>query len=218
MGTYYPESKVEISGFVAKYYDTIMNVITLGKYSSLIQKAIQLMQINPNDKILDLGAGTGRNACLMMKYLSEQGELIGLDISQEMIDQFKKNCAQFPNANIINKRIDQDLDYKEHFDKVFISFVLHGFPQNVREVIVRNAFKALKNGSSFFILDYNEFSMRKMPFYLRIPFKRIECKYAFDFIEMDCKKMLSLAGFKNFEEHLFLSGYVRLLSGMKVSA
>lgn len=218
MGTYYPESKVEISGFVAKYYDTIMNVITLGKYSSLIQKAIQLMQINPNDKILDLGAGTGRNACLMMKYLSEQGELIGLDISQEMIDQFKKNCAQFPNANIINKRIDQDLDYKEHFDKVFISFVLHGFPQNVREVIVRNAFKALKNGSSFFIFDYNEFSMRKMPFYLRIPFKRSECKYAFDFIEMDCKKMLSLAGFKDFEEYFFLSGYVRLLSGMKVSA
>jgi demethylmenaquinone methyltransferase/2-methoxy-6-polyprenyl-1,4-benzoquinol methylase len=217
MSPYYPDSKVEISGFTAKHYDTIMDIITLGSYSLMIQKAIQLMRINPADKILDLGAGTGRNACLMMKYLSKDGELIGLDISQEMIEQFKKKCAQFPNASIINKRIDQDTGYKQYFDKVHISFVLHGFPEKIREQITRNAFNALKSGSEFFILDYSEFSIKEMPFYLRIPFKRIECKYAFDFIEIDRKKMLSSAGFTNFEEHFFMRGYVRLLRCVKPS-
>ena len=69
----------------------------------------------------------------------------------------------------------------------------------------------------FFILDYNEFLLKKMPFYSRIPFKLIECPYAFDFIEKDWKEMLAGEGFSSFEEHLFFGGYIRLLKGVKVS-
>ena len=216
MGTYYPESKVEVSGFNARHYDMLLDMITLGRYSSMIRKAIRLMGIRPADKILDLGTGTGRNACLMRRYFSSRGEFIGLDISEEMISQFKKNCADFPNIKIINERIDQDLAYERYFDKVFISFVLHGFPQKARNKIIRNAFKALKKGGEFFILDYNEFSLNEIPFYLRIAFKLMECSYAFDFIEKDWKKILSLQGFNDFSEHLFFSNYIRLLKGVKV--
>jgi len=212
---YYPESKVEVSGFIAKHYDLVMDIITLGNYSSFIRKAVRLMGIRPDDKILDLGAGTGRNACLMMRYLSAKGELVALDISEEMISQFKKNCGHFSNAAIINKRIDQDLGYEGYFEKVFISFVLHGFPQEARDQIIKNAFRALKKDGTFFILDYNEFSLEEMPFYLRIPFKLIECPYAFDFIEKDWKQILSSQGFSNFREHPFFGGYGRLLSGVK---
>jgi len=216
MCAYYPESKVEVSGFIARHYDMIMDAILLGRYSSMIRKAIHLMDIGSADRILDLGAGTGRNAYLMTRYFSLRGELIGLDISKEMIFQFKKNFADLPNIKIINARIDQDLAYERYFDKVFISFVLHGFPQKARNRIIRNAFKALKKGGEFFILDYNEFSVNEMPFYLRVTFKFIECPYAFDFIERDWKKILFLHGFDDFREHLFFSSYVRLLKGVKV--
>ncbi|MCK4397317.1 class I SAM-dependent methyltransferase [candidate division WOR-3 bacterium] len=216
MGTYYPESKVEVSGFNARHYDMLLDMITLGRYSSFIRKAIRLMRIRSADKILDLGAGTGRNACLMVRYFSSRGELIGFDISKEMISQFKKNCMDFPNIRIINGRIDEDLVYERYFDKVFISFVLHGFPQKARNQIIRNTFKALKEGGEFFILDYNEFSLNEIPFYLRIAFKLMECPYAFDFIEKDWKKILSLRGFSDFREHFFFSGYIRLLTGVKV--
>lgn len=216
MSAYYPESRVELGGFFAKHYDVIMNGISFGMYSSFMREAIQLMEIKPDDKILDLGAGTGRNACRMMEYLSTEGEVVGLDITEEMIAQFEKNCADFPNAKIINKRIDLDLDYEEHFDKVFISFVLHGFPQNVRKQIIKNAFQALQKGGEFFILDYNEFSLNEMPFYSRTFFKWIECPYAFDFIEKDWKRILSMQGFGDFWEHLFFSGFIRLLRGVKV--
>ena len=217
MSNYYPESKVEISGIAAKYYDTLMNVITLGRYSFFIQKTILLMKIKPNHKIIDLGAGTGRNACLMMKQLSTKGEVVGLDISEDMIVQFNKNCAEFSNAKVIYKRIDQDLDYEMYFDKAFISFVLHGFPQEARKQIIGNAFKALKKNGEFFILDYNEFSLKEMPFYLKIPFKFAECPYAFDFIEKDWKKILAGEGFSYFEEYLFFNKYIRLLKAKKIS-
>ncbi|GAG75744.1 unnamed protein product [marine sediment metagenome] len=217
MCAYYPESKVEINGFTAKYYDILMNIITFGAYSSLMQKAIRLMGIKSNDRIIDLGAGTGKNACLMMKYLSTKGELIGLDISSEMNAQFKRKCAGLINAKIINQRIDKPLPYEDEFDKAFTSFVLHGFPQEVRRQIIRNTFKALKKYGEFFILDYNEFSLKGIPFYLKIPFEFIECPYAFDFIEKDWQKILAEEGFNRFEKHLFFGGYIRLLKGVKVS-
>ena len=174
------------------------------------------MKIKPEHRIIDLGAGTGRNACLMMKQLSTEGELVGLDISEVMIAQFKKNCAEFDNAKVINKRINQDLDYKMYFDKAFISFALHGFPQEARKQIIRNAFRALKKNGEFYILDYNELSLKEMPFYLKIPFKFVECPYAFDFIEKDWKKILAEEGFNQFEEYIFFKKFIRLLKGKKI--
>ena len=215
MNDYYPESKVEIHGFVAKHYDILMNTITLGRYSSFIQKIIWLMKIKPEHKIIDLGAGTGRNACLMVKYLSSKGKVVGIDISREMISQFQKKCAAFPNAEIIYARVDQSLPFKGEFDKVFISFVLHGFPQNIREVIVKNAFEMLKSDGDFYILDYSEVSFKLLPFYGKALFKLIECPYAFDFIERDWEHILENHDFCGFEEFFFFKDYVRLLKAQK---
>jgi len=215
MGSYYPESKVEINGFMARYYDALLNIATFGRYSTFIKKSIELMEIKPEDRILDLGTGTGRNACLMTEYLSKNGKLIGVDISREMISQFKKKCANYPNVKIIRARVDKSLPFKEKFDRVFIAFVLHGFPQDIRTLIVKNVFETLKSNGNFFILDYNEFSYKKMPLYLRILFKGIECPYAFDFIERDWKQILADYNFTGFEQYLFFKGYVRLLKAEK---
>lgn len=215
MGSYYPESKVEINGCMARHYDALLNIATFGQYSPFITKSIELMDIKPEDRILDLGTGTGRNACLMTKHLSKKGKVIGIDISQEMISQFKKRCGNYPNAKIIHARVDQSLPLTQDFDKVFISFVLHGFPQYVRALIIKNAFEVLKSNGRFFVLDYNEFSYKEMPFYLKILFKLIECPYAFDFIERDWKKILQQHGFDYFKEHHFFRGYIRLLSAKR---
>ena len=212
----YPKSKVEVKGFMAAHYDAILNLATFGRYSPFIERAIGLMRISPQDKILDLGAGTGRNACLMMKYLSGDGELVGIDICDEMISQFQNRCRNFHNAEIIKARVDQPLPLKNRkkFDKVFISFVLHGFPQEVREKVMNSVFEVLKEDGIFFVLDYNEFSYKKMPFYAKIPFKLIECSYAFDFIKRDWRKILAKTGFKDFEQYIFFD-YIRLLKAQK---
>ncbi|MCD6505694.1 class I SAM-dependent methyltransferase [Candidatus Poribacteria bacterium] len=211
---YYPKSKVELHGFMAYHYDLMLDIVTLGGYPPFIRRVIGLMGIEPKDRILDLGAGTGRNACLMMGYLSSEGELIGVDISDEMISQFLRKCADFPNARIVKARIDRPLPFKGGFDKAFISFTLHGFPQEVREEIIRNAFEMLRDGGTLFILDYNEFNLREMPLYLRIPFKLVECPYAFDFLRRDWRGILADNGFGEFEEHIFFK-YVRLLKAKK---
>ena len=65
------DSKVEVTGFEARNYDLMMNLITGGTYPFFIHRVIREIDINPDDHILLLGLGTGRNACLMRKYISD---------------------------------------------------------------------------------------------------------------------------------------------------
>jgi len=216
MGKLYPESKVEIQGFTAKHYDTIMNIVSFGFYAKFIGNALSKFEIKDEDYILDLGCGTGRNACLMRNYLNEKGFILGLDVSEGMGKQFIEKCKNFKNVSFRNQRIDLPFSLEDKFDKVFISFVLHGFPHEVRETIINNAYENLKIGGTFWILDFNEFALIDMPFYYRILFVTIECPYAFDFIERDWKKILKKSGFNNFIERLYLKSYVRLLAATKI--
>jgi len=216
MNKFYPDSGVEIQGFTAKFYDKIMNIMTFGGYNLFIKKAIKSMGIHQDDKILDFGAGTGRNALLMNEYIFDEGEILGLEISDLMIAQFKNKTKKFKNINIINKRIDLPFELGKKYDKVFISFVFHGFPFDVQKNIIQNAFNALKENGEFIILDFNEFITDETPFYFRIPFKKIECKYAFEYVERNWKQILSGFGFSDFQEKLYLGKHLRLLKAKKV--
>ncbi|MCD4771903.1 MAG: class I SAM-dependent methyltransferase [Bacteroidales bacterium] len=215
MNKLYPDSGVELSKFTASNYDKVMNIASFGKYKSFINRAIADIEISKDDKILDLGCGTGRNILLMNKYTGNNSLLIGLDISEDMERQFEENTLNYPNISFINKRIDQLFELEQKFDKIFISFVIHGFPHEIRKIIIKNAYNNLKSGGTFNILDFAEFDMAKMPFHHRFIFKKIECKYAFDFIARDWKSILMDNGFDNFEESFYFKNYVRLLKASK---
>jgi demethylmenaquinone methyltransferase/2-methoxy-6-polyprenyl-1,4-benzoquinol methylase len=211
----YPDSGVELSPFISKNYDRVMNLGSVGLYNRFIKKAIAEMQIKPNDTILDLGCGTGRNAQLMLNYLNEDGHIVGLDISENMAVQFKQKFAGTSNVRFINQRIDTAFDLHAQFDKVFISFVIHGFPHEIRQQVIKNALTHLKPGGVFSILDFGEFDMNKMPYFHKKVFTAVECKYAFDYIEKDWKSILASFGFNGFEEFWHLKKYVRLLKATK---
>jgi len=211
----YPDSGVELTTLMAINYDNVMNIATLGFYHSFINSTIKAMGIQPGDKILDLGCGTGRNACIMEKYLGNIGEITGMDISYVMERQFKKKCAKYQNTKFIRQRIDLPFNLSEQFDKIFISFVIHGFPHKVRQTVIENIYAHLKPGGLFFMLDFAEFNMIEMPPLYRFIFKTVECKYAFDFIERDWKQILRNNNFADFEEFFFFKKYVRLLKAKK---
>ena len=205
------ESKVEITGFEARHYDSLLNFLSLGSYAVFIRRAIEKMKIQPHDRILDLGCGTGRNSCLMAKYLSNDGGIVGLDIGAEMIQQFEQKCQKYPNVVIQNYRIDEPLLFEKEFDKAFISFVFHGFPDEKKELIIQNIKKALKSNGQLFLLDYNEFDLAKKPTVFRKAFAKVECPLALDYVKVDWKKRLSQWGFDNFDEIFFYWKIVRLL-------
>jgi demethylmenaquinone methyltransferase/2-methoxy-6-polyprenyl-1,4-benzoquinol methylase len=214
-GKLYPDSGIELKPFTAKHYDKIMNAVSFGLYRRFIKKAVKDMDIKPGDSILDLGCGTGRNAALMVSYLSEDGGITGMDVSEIMEKQFGKKFSDDARAQFIRQRADIPFNLDKQFDKILISFVIHGFPHEVRKIVIDNVFKHLKPGGTFLMLDFSEFDMKKMPFHHRFLFKTIECKYAFDFIEKDWKNILGENGFIDFTESFYFRNYVRLLKAIK---
>jgi len=218
MDKLYPDSGVELKPFTAKHYDKVMNIASLGLYRGFIHRAIKAMDIQHSDKILDLGCGTGRNACIMAKYLSEDGKITGMDMSSIMETQFREKCAKHHNFSFTRQRIDLPFSLSEQFDKIFISFVTHGFPHEIRKTVFKNVFNHLKPNGALFMLDYAEFDMNEMPPLYHFIFKSIECKYAFDFIKRDWKKILANYNFAGFEEVFFVRSYVRLLKAQKIES
>lgn len=211
----YPESGVELTPFIAKHYDKIMNIASFGMYNRFIVKAVKDIEIKPTDSILDLGCGTGRNAALMRQRLGNDGRITGVDLSSDMQKQFEERFSGDTQVVFQKQRIDIPFDLNQKFDIVFISFVIHGFPHEVRNSIIENAKKHLNPGGKFVILDFAEFEMDKMPVFYRFIFKKIECKYAFDFIKRDWKGILKEYGFDNFSETFYMKNYVRLLYSEK---
>jgi len=208
-------SKVEIGPGGARYYDAFLNLLSLGQYSHLIKGVVEKLGIKPGQSILDLGSGTGRNDCLMAQKIGSQGKIVGLDISDEMLSRARERCRKYPNVTFEKQRIELSLTYKEEFDKVFISFVLHGFEDDQKLGIIRNAYQALKPGGAFYILDYAEFDLDRVWFPLRWAFTRWECQLAAEFLKLNIKGMLRTQGFTDAKEEFFLRGHLRLLSAVK---
>jgi ubiquinone/menaquinone biosynthesis C-methylase UbiE len=209
-------SHIEIEGWAARHYDLTMNLLLMGRYQAFIERAVQRMDIDEGDAILDLGSGTGRNICVMLDTLGSTGAVVGVDISQEMLNQARKRCRNYSQVSYLKQRIEEPLPYHEEFNKVFISFTLHGFEDEDKENVIGNAHRVLKPGGIFWILDYNEFDLDRQWFPFRWVFRRFECELASEFLSLDLQEMLARHGFGNFVNHLFLRDYVRLLGAVKL--
>lgn len=211
----YPDSKVEVRGFEARHYDLLMDVVSLGRYKRFIESAIRAMHIQPGDRILDLGSGSGRNACLMRGYAGDTGHIQGYDIGDEMMARFRARCAAYHNVSVTRQPIDEELPPAAPFDKAFISFVLHGLPHPSRLKVLDNVFGALCPGGTFHILDYGELNPDRRSLPIRWFFRHVECPYATDYVRRDWTELLEGAGFAVTQKKPYFWGLARLLTAQK---
>ncbi len=211
----YKESKIELTPTIAKHYDLIMNSISFGKYHRFIVRAIGDMNIREGDNVLDMGCGTGKNAALMTGYIGANGSITGVDLSPVMESQFRERHQHDDRIKFSRQRIDIPFELEKKYDKVLISFVIHGFPHEVRERILENAYNHLKPGGKLMILDFAEINMEEMPWHHRYIFKTVECVYAFDYIDRDWKSILKEHGFTDVGESFYFRNYARLLNAYK---
>ena len=66
----------------SRYYDTF----DLGGVSGQKKTAVDLLKLEPNARVLDIGVGTGAIIPYLAQQLGEEGQVIGIDFSEKMVD------------------------------------------------------------------------------------------------------------------------------------
>jgi demethylmenaquinone methyltransferase / 2-methoxy-6-polyprenyl-1,4-benzoquinol methylase len=71
---------------IARLYDRMNTVMTAGLHHKWRQRAADLAAVAPGDRVLDVATGTGDLAFELVRRVDPDGEVIGVDFSEAMLD------------------------------------------------------------------------------------------------------------------------------------
>ena len=139
---------------VSKKYDLMNDLMSFGSHRLWKKKLIEMMNINSNDKIIDVGSGTGDISKIILKE-NKNVSIYSVDLNLKMLKEAKKQFSdqqkkkiKFINANAENLPFENNF-----FDKYVISFCL----RNVTHIekALHDAFRILKPGGIFYCLEFS---------------------------------------------------------------
>ncbi len=135
------------------FYDLTRKYYLLGR-----DKLLAEMKLEPGEKVLEIGCGTGRNLIALAKRFPASN-FYGLDASSEMLKtaQAKVAAANLKNITLKTALADDFQSQKTFgliapFDAIFFSYALSIIPP--WQASVENALLNLKPGKSIFIVDF----------------------------------------------------------------
>jgi len=113
----------------------------------------EFTHIKPGDTVLDLGSGAGNDCFVARALVGENGKVIGLDFSDTMLEQARKNAEKlgFKNVEFIAGDIEDMPLAPDTIDVVVSNCVLNLVPD--KQKAFDGIYKVLKPGGSFSISD-----------------------------------------------------------------
>ena len=116
-----------------------------------IERAINHMNVAPEDLVLDLGIGTGVS---LNFYPTDRGRIIGVDLSAGMLREARKKIRErgLLTANVFQANALQLPFADDTFDHVFISHVITVVSDPY--VLVREAQRVCKPGARIVIVNH----------------------------------------------------------------
>jgi len=86
-------------------------------HSDITDQTLALMDIQPEDRILDLGCGTGW-ASRRMARVAGRGEVVGLDVADEMLRRAEQASSAFKNVRYVWGSAENIAEADNAFSKV----------------------------------------------------------------------------------------------------
>ena len=139
---------------VANKYDLMNDIMSFGTHRLWKRKLIDIMNIQNNENIIDVGSGTGDLIKLILKD-NPDVFIYAVDLNSKMLEfakkQFKKK--QKYKINFIKANAETLPFENNYFDKYVISFCLRNI--TYIDKALEEAFRILKPGGSFYCLEFS---------------------------------------------------------------
>ena len=175
----------------SRFYD----VFDLGGVNDQKILAVDLMNLEPDAKVMDMGTGTGA----ILPYLAgklENGKAIGIDFSVKMVKTaneriLKEGIASKAKAMVAD---GTELPFPDnHFDGIIATFAFTSFPEP--EKAIRECARVLRPGGVFSILDTGRPLGKKHQFRYRY-LKFVMWRAGYTDISLDIPRLVKKAGLK----------------------
>jgi ubiquinone/menaquinone biosynthesis C-methylase UbiE len=139
----------------AKRYDRSARLLYFAgfRHWSYRKRAIHSLALNHGDTVVDLGCGTGLNFSLLQEQVGPRGRIIGVDITDAMLDEATARIAAHGWSNIELVKSDAaNYVFPSGVDGILSTFALTLVPEF--DEVIRNGASALHLGKRFVILDF----------------------------------------------------------------
>ena len=78
---------------IAGVYDRLNSVMTAGLHHGWRERAVELAQVGPGSRVLDVATGTGDLAFALARAIGPDGEVVGADFAEQMLEIARRKAA-----------------------------------------------------------------------------------------------------------------------------
>ena len=139
----------------ASQYDIFSGMFGLGANSPNSRMVIELANVNPGDRVLDVGCGTGSLTLTAHSYAGPSGKVYGIDAAPEMIEVAKKKASRSGREVVFDVGLIEDLAFPDAtFDVVISRLAIHHLPDDLKRRGFTEILRVLKPGGHVLIADF----------------------------------------------------------------
>ncbi len=157
---------------VAQHYDFMNTLLSFGIHHLWKRSAIQMLNLAPNDDVLDVCGGTGDLAILAARHVIPNGRVIVYDINRAMIQAGLHKVAHKDIASCIRyvQGNAESISFPDrHFEAAMVGFGIRNVT-NMKKGF-KEMYRVLKPGGKMLCLEFSK------PTFL--PFRRLYDYYSF---------------------------------------
>jgi len=163
-----PETQVRaMFDRIARVYDRMNSVMTVGMHHRWRQRAADLAQVRSGDRVLDVATGTG-DLAIELERRTGPGGVVGMDFAEAMLDiaRSKAPAVTFEQGNAL------ELSYPDHsFDAATVGFGARNFSDLGRGLAEMT--RVVRPGGRVVVLEITTPQRPPLSWFFRMWFDRI---------------------------------------------